>query len=245
MGWCLISVGGISRSTDIICEVYPLFHANNLVLGDRIAPLEIDTTGITHLLFAFASIDPNTFRVIPTYPHDISIYPQFTALKTKTLETWIAVGGFTFSDPGPTHTTWSDVCSTPANRDAFVVSLIDFMEKWGFQGIDIDWEFPGVYDRGGKEADTWNLVQLVRDMRAVFGSKYGISVALPNDFYYLERFDPVAMEPWLNFFNFMTYDMHGPWESQLSGAKIQPQTSIIDIKRVTVPLWFAGLSPPK
>ena len=67
----------------------------------------------------------------------------------------------------------------------------------------------------------------------------------PNDFYYLERFDPVAMEPYLTFINFMTYDMHGPWEEDRIGAIIRPQTSIADVRRVSVPIWFSGLSPPK
>ena len=94
------------------------------------------------------------------------------------METWIAVGGFTFNDPGPTFTTWSDMVSTKVNREAFISSLIGFMEKWGFQGMDIDWEFPAVSDRGGKAEDTQNLVLLVREMREAFGSKYGISIAL-------------------------------------------------------------------
>jgi chitinase len=53
------------------------------------------------------------------------------------------------------------------------------------------------------------------------------------------------MEPWLTFVNFMTYDMHGPWEAQRSGAFIRPQTSIVDIKKVATPLWFSGLNPFK
>jgi chitinase len=145
---------------------------------NRISPSQIDTTGITHLFFAFASIDPVTFKIVPSDPDDLALYPQFTSLKSSKLETWIAVGGFGFNDKGPTFTTWSDMCSTPSNRAAFIGSLIEFMDKWGFQGMDIDWEFPAVADRGGKDIDTWNLVLLVREMRAVFGSKYGISIAL-------------------------------------------------------------------
>lgn len=83
-----------------------------------------------------------------------------------------------FNDPGPTHTTWSDMCSTQSTRAAFISSMVEFMERWGFQGIDIDWEFPGIPDRGGTEVDKWNLVLLVREMRAAFGSRYGISIAL-------------------------------------------------------------------
>lgn len=110
----------------------------------RIPPAQIDTTGLTHLVFAFAFIHPQTFEIVPGDLNDISLYPEFTALKTQQLETWIAVGGFTFSDPGPTFTTWSDMCSKQPYRAAFIASIIDFMDKWGFQGMDIDWEFPAV-----------------------------------------------------------------------------------------------------
>ena len=94
------------------------------------------------------------------------------------MQTWIAIGGFDFSDPGPTHTTWSDMMSTSANRAAFISSLIDFMTTWGFQGVDIDWEYPANPDRGGRPEDTQNLVSLLADMRAAFGAKHGISVTL-------------------------------------------------------------------
>lgn len=145
---------------------------------NRIAPSEIDTNGLTHLNFAFASIDPTNFNIVPTDPGDLALYSQFTALRSAVMQTWIAIGGFDFSDPGPTHTTWSDMISTSANRAVFISCLIGFMTKWGFQGVDIDWEYPAIPDRGGRLDDTQNLVSLVADMRAAFGTKFGISVTL-------------------------------------------------------------------
>ena len=62
------------------------------------------------------------------------MYKEFTALKSKGVETWIAVGGFDFSDPGPTHTTWSDLVASADHRAAFIQSLEDFMAQYGFQG---------------------------------------------------------------------------------------------------------------
>lgn len=49
----------------------------------RISPAQINTTGLTHLNLAFASIDPTTFAVVPSDPRDVPYYTQFTALKTK------------------------------------------------------------------------------------------------------------------------------------------------------------------
>ena len=145
---------------------------------NRIQPSQIITEGLTHLLLAFAAIDPVTFNVTPTDPSDTLLYAQFTVLKTPQMQTWIAVGGFDFNNPGPTYTTWSDMCCTATNRAAFITSLIEFMDTWGFQGVDIDWEYPSIAARGGRPEDTANLVSLVKEMRAAFDTKYGISVVL-------------------------------------------------------------------
>lgn len=141
---------------------------------------------MTHLYFAFATIDPTTFAVGPLNPADPDLYLDFTALKSDTLKTWIAIGGFDFSNPdATTHTTWSDMVSTQANRAAFITSLVGFMDQYGFQGADLDWEYPTAEVRGGKPEDTENLIILVKEMRAALGSKYGLSSILAPDYWYL------------------------------------------------------------
>ena len=144
----------------------------------RIAPSKINTKGLTHLNFAFAEIDPTNFNIVPTNPGDSALYAQFTALRSAVMQTWIAIGGFDFSSPGPTHSTWSDMASTSANRSVFISSLVDFMRKWGFQGVELDWEYPASPTQGGRVEDTQNFVSLVAEMRAAFGTNYGISVTL-------------------------------------------------------------------
>jgi chitinase len=89
----------------------------------------------THLYFSFASIDPSTFKIKPWEEADIALIKEFTKLKTAKLQTWIAVGGYTFNDPGPTHTTWSDLCASAQARAAFIQSTKDFMLEYGFQGV--------------------------------------------------------------------------------------------------------------
>jgi chitinase len=60
---------------------------------------------------------------------------QFTKLKSDKLQTWIAVGGWEFSDPGPTRNTWSDMVGKKDNRAAFIASALEFMAQYGFQGL--------------------------------------------------------------------------------------------------------------
>jgi chitinase len=97
---------------------------------DTLTPKQLNTKGFTHLFYSFAFIDPNDFSVVPAHDDDVDMMQEFTDLsKDGKLQTWIAIGGFDFSDPGtPTHTTWSDMVSTKANRAKFIASIEQYME---------------------------------------------------------------------------------------------------------------------
>lgn len=75
-------------------------------LCDRVSPSQVITTGLTHLYFAFAKIDPASFAIVPGTDGDADRYTEFAKLQSSSLKTWIAIGGFDFSDPGTTRTTW-------------------------------------------------------------------------------------------------------------------------------------------
>ncbi|KAH7117301.1 oviduct-specific glycoprotein [Dactylonectria macrodidyma] len=217
---------------------------------NKVSPSQLNTTGYTHLFYSFASIDPGTYKITPAHSDDPAMMKDFTALsKDGKLQTWIAIGGFDFSDPGKsTHTTWSDLCSTKERRAAFIASVKEYMDTYGFQGVDIDWEYPGAPERGGRKmADTRNLATLVREMRAAYGKSYGISLTLAPDYWYLRWFDGKAMEPYVDFFGFMAYDLHGSWDADVLtlGKLVRGQADIREISSNTVPLWFDGLNPSK
>lgn len=133
---------------------------------DKVWPSQVNTAGLTHLTLAFASIDPKTYRMRFQRSADDDIYRQFVALKRDGLETWLGVGGWEFSDEGETRTTWSDMASTKENRKAFIDSTLGFLDKYEFQGLDVDWEWPAASNRGGRPEDTQNQVpQSLRSSR--------------------------------------------------------------------------------
>jgi chitinase len=216
-------------------------------LCQKVRPSQINTDGLTHLYFAFASIDPSTYIVAPADPGDVELMKEFTKLKSDKLSTWIAVGGFKFSDDGPTHTTWSDMAANPTYRARFILSLIEYMSTYGFQGVDLDWEYPASDQRGGKLEDTQNFVSLVREMHEAFGGRWGISSVLAPDYWYLRGTDVKALEPYVDFFGFMGYDLHGPWDSDVEalGAMLRPQSDIRDIEKDLKPIWYSGIDPAK
>jgi chitinase len=76
-------------------------------------------------------------------------------------------------------------------------------------------QYPSEPKRGGRPDDAKNLVSLVNEMRAAFGTRYGISVALAPDYWYLRGFRPADMQDYVDFMGFMAYDLHGPWDTDV------------------------------
>jgi len=110
---------------------------------------------------------------------------------------------------GATRTAFSDMSSSPSNRQTFITGLVKFMDTYGFDGVDLDWEYPAADDRGGVPADTENYVALAKEIRSAFGSKYGLSMTLPTSYWYLQHFDLANIQDSVDWFNFMAYDLHG------------------------------------
>jgi chitinase len=56
------------------------------------------------------------------------------------IQIWIAVGGWTFNDPGePTAETFGKIAASQSKQEKFIDSLLKLMNTFGFDGIDIDW----------------------------------------------------------------------------------------------------------
>jgi chitinase len=114
------------------------------------------------------------------------------------------------------------MASSRQSREKFIQSAKEFMDAHGFDGIDIDWEYPAAGNTGGGNNDTENLTKLVKEMKEAFGDKKGISVAVPAG-HYLSGFDVESMQSDLDMINFMSYDFHGAWETPLLA---QPGTNL-------------------
>lgn len=71
------------------------------------------------------------------------------------LRTLIAVGGWNAAS-----TEFTKMVATKQNRQKFIESSITFLRKYGFNGLDFDWEYPA--QRGGKPEDKPNFARLVK-----------------------------------------------------------------------------------
>ncbi|KAH8886158.1 glycoside hydrolase [Thozetella sp. PMI_491] len=199
---------------------------------DAVLPSQIKTAGMTHLVLAFALIDAKTYKVKPASPEDVPFYTQFTALQSDSLQTWISIGGGDFSTK-----IWSSMAVTQRSRAAFISSLKSFLLKYSFEGVDIDWEFPSL-------SDARNLVSLLSELRAALGSDIGISSTLPADFGSLVGFNVPALAKYVDFFNYMAYDVHG-WGVDSGAAQriVRYPADIRDISTYFLPIWASGIDP--
>ncbi|KAM5541622.1 hypothetical protein V8D89_004812 [Ganoderma adspersum] len=200
-------------------------------------PDNIPTAGYTHLNYAFASIDPVTFEVIPVSASDVPQYKAFTDLKQSNpdLKTYISVGGWAFNDL-PTQHVFSDVASTPANHQAFTNSLVNFMVTYGFDGVDIDWEYPVACERGGVPEDTANMVAMFQTIRSTFsasGNTFGLTFTAPSSYWYLQHFDLLGLLTYANWVNLMSYDLHGVWDAKdvFIGNIVQAHMNLTEIEQ--------------
>lgn len=63
-----------------------------------------------------------------------------------------------------------------------------------------------------------------------------------SDEVYMKGFDLKSIEPYVDWFNIMTYDLHGSWEKP---NVAEPHTNLSDIQTTLDLVWNAGVNPGK
>ena len=103
---------------------------------------------------------------------------------------------------------FSQAVRTEASRTKFINSIMDIIKKYQFDGIDIDWEYPGSGAAGIEyhTSDRNNLTlfcQALKQKMQAYRSDLILSIAIApsNSYYDLEKLNKCV-----DFFNLMTYD---------------------------------------
>ena len=126
-----------------------------------------------------------------------------------------------------------EMAADPAKKERFLEDCRTLINM-GFDGIDIDWEFPGPFpgmNYTGTEADFANFTALMRDLRETIGSDKLLTAAFHCSPERLDGYDWVELNRYMDYFNMMTYDMHGGWSqntnhnSPLYGADLSWDTT--------------------
>lgn len=135
----------------------------------------IDPNLCTDYVYAFTTLDGKTFQMKPFDPAvdiDGEGYAKFVQMKARNpnIKTWVAIGGWSDSHESDKY---SQLVSSDENINKFVQSAYSFLKTYGFDGLDIDWEFPM------SDSDKQGLSHLLYYMSGVFHAfGYNISIAM-------------------------------------------------------------------
>ncbi|KAJ5653046.1 hypothetical protein N7490_000049 [Penicillium lividum] len=223
---------------------------------DSWSPSDLAVDGLTHLNYAFATFDHNgdNWVVSPMtgVANEDEVINDLVDLKSNSpgLSIYLSIGGWSFND-GDTASYWTDMASTASGRKSWSKSVLSTLKSYGFDGVDLDWEYPVATDRGGNPDDTKNYVSLVSTLREVLdasGTSYGITFTTPASYWYLQYFDvPGLLSAGADWTNLMTYDLHGVWDGTdpWIGKIMQAHTNLTEIKSALDLMWRAGVEPSK
>lgn len=208
------AVAGVSAASSPLTVVgyYASWSAYSGYTPDKIPADKTDV-----ISYAFAKIDGGLKIALGDPGVDAKNFAALAALKRKypALKTVVSVGGWNGSGK------FSDAALTSESRSAFAASAVAFVRKYGFDGIDVDWEYPvsgGLSSNTARAADKGNFTLLMAALRKALdaaGAKdnkhYLLSFAGASESFYAKNVQLDKLAQYADYGFLMAYDMHGSW----------------------------------
>ncbi|EJD41329.1 glycoside hydrolase family 18 and carbohydrate-binding module family 5 protein [Auricularia subglabra TFB-10046 SS5] len=207
------------------------YFVNWAIYARNFHPDDMDTSTLTHILYGFADTDPSSGQIKLTdsfadiekhYPDDSwseagnNVYGCLKRLykiklKQRNIKTLLSIGGWTYSQAGHFN-----FVTNAGARATFVSSAITLLENFGFDGIDIDFEYPTAAQKSA-------FTSLINELRAALDAHarkkgetvpYLVTLAVPAGPTNYVNLDLRAMNSAVDFWGLMAYDFAGSWDTK-------------------------------
>lgn len=175
---------------------------------------QIPAEKLTHINYAFANVKDGLVQHIDgRQKRDSLNFIELQKLKSVNpdLKILVSIGGWTHSKG------FSEAVSTPEGIKKLTKSGIDFLKKYNLDGLDYDWEYPGLPGDNNpyQKADKENFIAMVKSFREaldslgqITGKTYLSTIASGGFRSYLEANDLGKAQEYLDFINIMAYDFY-------------------------------------
>ncbi|WP_411675672.1 glycoside hydrolase family 18 protein [Caproicibacter sp.] len=205
----------------------PFLHPARIMVGyyggwaaySGFTPDKVNASGLTVLNYAFAMIGTDLKIAVSDDNIDYSNFNKLRTLKKSypSLRTVISVGGWDDSKR------FSDMALTDVSRTAFADSVVGFIKANGFDGVDIDWEYPtggGLCTNVSRPEDKTNFGLLLKTLREKLDRQgiadhkhYILSFAGEASGSYAAGIDISNIALYVDYGTIMAYDIHGNWDT--------------------------------
>jgi chitinase len=185
--------------------------------GNIIEPSSIDAKALSHINYAFIDIKDNR-AWLHNEKTDTVNFRKLDELKNinPDLKILISIGGWTWSK------NFSDAVLTDTSTQNFAQSAVNIVSKYDLDGIDIDWEYPGMIGdsnvyRPQDRAHYTNLFKNLREKLDVLSKhtnkKYFISTAIGASPDFLQHSQMEEAQKYLDYINLMAYDFDESYDN--------------------------------
>ncbi|KAJ9314020.1 CAZyme family GH18 [Paecilomyces variotii] len=183
-------------------------------------PSTLDLTATTHVFYAFLRLLPNgdiqhlDEKADLEYPTDgtkgcLNALSLLKRERFPHLKLIVSLGGGSGSGP------FAELAAVPESRARLAQSVRKFVDQYGFDGVDVDWEHPSTPEQGQ------NYVILLGDLRkSLPAPRYLLTTALPVGEWSLRHINLKTVGQLVDLVNLMCYDFAGPW-TKMSGHQSQ------------------------
>ncbi len=169
-------------------------------------PESIPVEKLTHIIYSFTHVIDGEmkFRSPGVAGAKLTL---LVAQKSRNpnLKVMIACGGWGADG-------FSDMAHTVENRTKFVQSAKAFIETYHLDGLDIDWEYPGIpaAGTGARDEDLQNFTLLMKELREALNEldrPQTLTFASAGWEPYYDHIQVTEVMKYVDFMNIMTYDL--------------------------------------